>query len=167
MFLYQGAVAEAFSRLKYGRMIPLLVPLGDALVAGLSALHPFPEVDLIVPVPLSLHGRWKRGFNQSYLLAASAARYLGVKVETQVIRKKGNRTQVGLSAKERIRNATASFIPGKALERVRGQNILLFDDVYTTGATVRACSRILRREGASVFVLTLARAVSQNNRLTR
>ncbi len=167
VFLYQGAVAEALSGLKYGGMVPLLEPLGDALVSGLSSLHPFPEVELIVPVPLSLHGRWKRGFNQSYILAASAARYLGVKVETRAIRKKGNRTQVGLTAKERISNATASFIPGKAIGGVGGRKILLFDDVYTTGATVRACARILRGAGASVSVLTLARAVSQNNRLTR
>jgi ComF family protein len=143
-------------------MIPLLEPLEDALVSGMSALHPFPEAELIVPVPLSLCGRWKRGFNQSYILAVSIARYLGVKVETQAVRKNGNRTQVGLTSKERIRNATVSFVPGKAIERVRGQKVLLFDDVYTTGATVRACSRILRREGASVSVLTLARAVSGN-----
>jgi len=160
MFLYEGAVAEALSRLKYGGMLPLLEPLGDALVSGMGALHPLPEVELIVPVPLSLNGRWKRGFNQSYILAISAARYLGVNVETLAVRKKGNRTQVGLTAKERIRNASVSFIPGKAIGRVRGQKVLLFDDVYTTGATVRACSRILRREGASVSVLTLARAVS-------
>ena len=160
VLLYRGAVAEALSRLKYGGMIPLLDPLDEALAAGINAIHPFPEVDLLLPVPLSMRGLWKRGFNQSYILAASVARQLDVEVQTDVLRKKGNSTQVGLRAKERNRNATASFLPGKAIERVRGKRVLLFDDVYTTGATVRACARILRSAGASVSVLTLARAVS-------
>jgi predicted amidophosphoribosyltransferase len=81
-------------------------------------------------------------------------------MQPDALRKKGNRTQVGLPAKERSRNAIASFMPGRAIERVRGKRVLLFDDVYTTGATVRSCARILRRAGAKVFVLTLARAAS-------
>ncbi|MDF1525730.1 MAG: ComF family protein [bacterium] len=160
MLLYRGAVAEALSKFKYGGMIGLMAPLQDALATGIGALHPFPEVDLLIPVPLSLNGRWKRGFNQSYILAASVARQLGVEVQTNALRKKGNRTQVGLSAKERSRNASVSFVPGRAIDLVRGQRVLLFDDVYTTGSTVLACSRILRRAGATVSVLTLARAVS-------
>ncbi len=162
VFLYRGAVAEALSKFKYGGMIGLLAPLEEALARGISTLHPFPEVDLLVPVPLSLNGRWKRGFNQSYVLAVSAARQLGVEVQADALRKKGGRTQVGLSARERSRNAAVSFVPGEAIDLVRGQRVLLFDDVYTTGSTVRACARILRSAGASVSVLTLARAVSGN-----
>jgi ComF family protein len=142
-------------------MIPLLDPLGEALATGIRAIHAFPEVDLLVPVPLSRRGLWKRGFNQSYILAALVARQLDVNMQPDALRKKGNRTQVGLPAKERSRNAIASFMPGRAIERVRGKRVLLFDDVYTTGATVRSCARILRRAGAKVFVLTLARAESR------
>jgi ComF family protein len=159
VYLYRGAVAEALSRFKYGGMIGLLAPLEEALATGIGTLHPFPEVDLLIPVPLSLNGRLKRGFNQSYVLAASAARQLGVEVQTDALRKKGNRTQVGLSSKERSRNAAVSFVPGRAIDLVRGQRVLLFDDVYTTGSTVRACARILRSAGSTVSVLTLARAV--------
>ncbi len=160
VFLYRGAVAEALSRLKYGSMIPLLEPLDEALAMGIRGLHPFPDVDLLIPVPLSIRGLWKRGFNQSYVLAASVGRLLDVQIQTDALRKKGNRTQVGLAAVERSRNATTSFVPGRAIEQVRGKRVLLFDDVYTTGATVRSCARILRRAGSSVFVLTFARAVS-------
>jgi len=160
VLLYRGAVAEALSKFKYGGMIGLLRPLEEAFTTGIRTLHPFPQVDLIVPVPLSLNGRWKRGFNQSYVLAVSAARQLGVEVQTGALMKKGSRIQVGLSAKERSRNAAASFVPGRAIDRVRGQRVLLFDDVYTTGSTVRACARILRSAGSSVSVLTFARAVS-------
>jgi ComF family protein len=141
-------------------MIPLLKPLEEALGSGIRSLHPFPEVDLLIPVPLSKNGRWKRGFNQSNILAAPVARQLGVKVLTGALRKKGSRTQVGLTTIQRRRNAAASFVAGRAINRVMGKRVLLFDDVYTTGATIRACARILHRAGASVSVLTLARAVS-------
>jgi len=160
VLLYRGAVAEALSGLKYGGMIPLLDPLEDVLVSSILSLCSFPEVDLIIPVPLSFNGLWKRGFNQSYILAASVARQLGVKVHTGALGKKGNRTQVGLTAKERRKNATVSYQAGRAIDLVRGRNVLLFDDVYTTGSTVRVCARILRDAGSSVSVLTLARAVS-------
>jgi ComF family protein len=166
VLLYHGAVSEALSRFKYKGMLGLQRPLEDSLAKGVEALHPLHEVQLVVPVPLSFGGRWKRGFNQSYILASSAARQLGVKVETGALRKKGSRTQVGLTAGERKRNAAASFVPGRSIDRVRGQNVLLFDDVYTTGSTVMACARILNRAGASVSVLTLARAVSQQIRST-
>jgi len=160
VYLYRGAMAEALSKFKYGGLIGLLAPLEEALAMGIRSLHPFPEMDLLIPVPLSLNGRWKRGFNQSYVLAASVARQLGVEVQTDALRKKGNRTQVGLSARERSRNAAVSFVSGRAIDLVRGQRVLLFDDVYTTGSTVRACARILCSAGATVSVLTFARAVS-------
>jgi ComF family protein len=160
VFLYRGAVAEALSMFKFGSGAGLLAPLEEALAAGIHTLHQVPEVDFIIPVPLSFNGLWKRGFNQSYVLALSAARQLDVKVQTGALKKKGNRTQVGLSAKERSRNAALSFVPGRDIDRVRGKRVLLLDDIYTTGSTVRRCARILRAGGASVFVLTLARAVS-------
>lgn len=161
VFLYRAAVAEALSRLKYRGGIPLIRPLQEALVSDLSSIGTIPDVDMIVPVPMSLAGQWHRGFNQSYVLAEALARRLDVVVRTRSLRKKGNRTQVGLDAKDRFRNAAASFLPGRAAEKVRGRRVLLFDDVYTTGATVRACAGILSGAGASVCVLTLARAVGR------
>jgi len=158
VFLYRGALTEALSRFKYKGMIALQKPLEDALARGVAALRPLPESDIVVPVPLSVHGRWKRGFNQSYILAASVAGQLGLEVEAGALKKMGSRTQVGLPARERNRNAATSFGPAWSIGRVKGQKVLLFDDVYTTGATVRACSRILRKAGATVSVLTLARA---------
>jgi len=160
VFQYRGALAEALSRFKYADMIGLLAPLEEALGTGIGDLPDLPEVEILIPVPLSLGGRWKRGFNQSYVLGVLVARQLGVDVQTGALRKKGSRTQVGLSAKQRSRNAAASFVPGRAIDCVRGQKVLLFDDVYTTGSTVKACARVLRSAGATVSVLTLARAVS-------
>lgn len=158
VFLYQGAVAEALSGFKYKGHLSLQVPLQDAMSEGLKAIPALPEADLLVPVPLSRPGLRKRGFNQSYILGAQVARKLGIEVQTDVLRKSGSITQVGLSASGRILNAKASFVPGRTVARVKGHTVLLFDDVYTTGATVRACAGILRRAGAEVSVLTFARA---------
>jgi competence protein ComFC len=158
VFLYQGAVAKALSRVKYEGKISLLKPLADALLSEEYRQLNFPEVDVVVPVPMSFQGLWKRGFNQTYLLALCVAGFLRVEVATDILRKKGGRNQVGLTERERSRNAATSFFPGKGINRIEGKRVLLFDDVYTTGATVRTCSRVLRRAGSSVFVLTLARA---------
>jgi len=160
VYLYRGAVAEALLRFKYRGQIPLQVPLEEALARGAGTMSPLPEFELLIPVPLSRKGLWKRGFNQSYILAGPLAQHLDLKILTGAVVRKGNRTQVGLAARERNRNAAVSFAAGDAIDRVKGRKVLLFDDVYTTGATVRACARILRRAGAEVSVLTFARAVS-------
>jgi len=146
------------SSLKYRAMIPMGKPLADALVQGVRTMDPFPDTDLLVPVPLSRRGLWGRGFNQSNILAGPLARHRDLVVEPGALKKRGNRAQVGLTAGQRERNAAASFAPGRTIHRVKGRHVLLFDDVYTTGATVRTCARILKRAGAEVSVLTLARA---------
>jgi ComF family protein len=162
LYLYEGALAGALSGIKYGGRIALLDPLSDAFVKGMRLLEPLPSLDLVVPVPLSRRASWRRGFNQSFLLADLAARHLGLKVRSGALQRRGGHAQVGLTARERDRNAAASFMAGRSLRRAAGKRILLVDDVYTTGATVRACARILRGTGAEVFVLTLARASSCN-----
>jgi len=160
LFQYRGAVSEALLIFKYGGRISLKKPLTNALAAGIETMEYFPEAELLVPVPLSWRGRWKRGFNQSHVLALPLARQMGIEICTDAIKKKGNRIQVGLTAAERIINASVSYVPGPSVECVKGKKVLLFDDVYTTGATVKACARILGRAGADVSVLTFARAGS-------
>ena len=151
------------AQFKYRGQISMKKPLQEALLRGVNAIDPFPEAELVVPFPLSRRGLWHRGFNQSHILALPLSVQLNLELQTGVLKKIGNRAQVGLAEKERNRNAMRSFKPGRAVDMVKGRHVLLFDDVYTTGATVRACARILRNAGATVSVLTLARAVSGNN----
>jgi ComF family protein len=157
LYLYRGATAHALSCLKYGKRLCILDPLISLLLTAATQLEPFPEPDLVVPVPASLRGLWKRGFNQSTVLADPLGKLMGIPVERSVLSRQGSKQQVGLGRSDRNRNAAVSFGPGRRIDLVNGKRVLLFDDVYTTGATVRACARILLRKEASVSVLTFAR----------
>ncbi|MGB3624538.1 MAG: ComF family protein [Henriciella sp.] len=118
--------------------------------------------DLIVPVPLHYRRLASRGFNQSAWLAGAVARETGVIYCADALRRtKPTPTQGGLSSRERFRNVRNAFEvrPSRA-EQVEGRCVLLVDDVYTTGATLKACTRALKRgKAARVDVLVLARVV--------
>ena len=102
----------------------------------------------------------RRGFNQSAWLAAALSRASGVKLSVDVLKRvKATPIQGGLSADGRRRNVQGAFKVRRSREGlVKGQKILLVDDVLTTGATAEACTRALRRAGAAcVDVVTLTR----------
>ena len=118
-----------------------------------------PETDLIVPVPLHRRRLWSRRYNQSGLLASELGKLIGKPVAMQTLqRTRATPSQGDMpSAKARRRNVRGAF---RAAPELRDKTVLLIDDVLTTGATVDACSRALKRAGAArVFVLTLARVV--------
>jgi ComF family protein len=119
------------------------------------------DADLIVPVPLYPARLWWRRFNQSAMLALAVGRLSGVPVDCAVLRRiKRTASQVGLSAEQRRRNVRGAFKVDRAHAGVRGRNIVVIDDVITTGATAESCARALKRaRAARVDVLTLARAV--------
>jgi ComF family protein len=119
------------------------------------------DADLIIPVPLHPRRlRW-RGFNQSLLLAKQVSRKYDVPMDPFVLyRKRETAPQTQLAENERRKNVRGAFAtdPEKSL---KGKSLLLIDDVYTSGATVNECSRVLLHDGAKdVYVLTLARTVS-------
>jgi ComF family protein len=116
------------------------------------------DADLIAPVPLHWSRLWSRGFNQSAWLAGAVAARTGARhVPDALVRKRRTPSQNGLSRTGRARNVQGAFT---AKAPVAGARVLLIDDVLTTGATVGACARALKRAGAtSVDVLALARVV--------
>lgn len=152
---------QAVQRFKYGRKVSLGKPLGRIMARGCREFLAAWQADLILPVPLHPRRlRW-RGFNQSVLLARQVGRAYGIPVDPLLLRRiKETPPQTQLSEEERRRNVRGAFAlaPGRSIEN---KNILLIDDVYTSGATVNECSRTLKKNGAKdVYVLTLARAVS-------
>jgi len=116
-------------------------------------------IDVIAPVPLS---RWRllsRRFNQAAVLAREVSRQTGIAVDPHLLqRRRSTKTQVGLTHDQRRRNVAGAFsVPRGRRASLQGRSVLLIDDVITTGATVEACARALKRAGAArVDVLALA-----------
>ncbi len=155
--------------LKYEHVRPASNVLGRMLADVIEKLEGDWEgrVPIVIPVPLHGGKLRQRGFNQSELIASAALRHLrrkGLMPElslniTALIRKRATESQVGMTFEQRKANMRGAFkvvMPGQLAER----DVLLVDDVFTTGATVSECTRVLRRAGASnVYVATVARAL--------
>ena len=164
--LYQGTMRSLLHLLKYEGLEPIARRLGVLVAEKLARMPNLPPKMLVVPVPLFKARQSERGFNQAELLAAGVMRAMrdlrpeweGEFAPGVLARQRATQSQAGLSMTERRRNLRgAFFVPDEG--RVRDQQVLLVDDIYTTGATVRACSQALRRAGATgVWVATAARA---------
>jgi ComF family protein len=154
---YEGVLAEAIGLFKYQGKTHLAGPLTELMLSGLSRL---PRPDCLVPVPLHPRRLREREYNQALLLCDALGRRLGLEVIPDGLeRVRETPPQIGLSIADRRRNVRRAFV-AKHPEIIEGRQILLIDDVLTTGATVNECARVLKRAGAkAVYVLTLARAV--------
>ncbi len=127
--------------------------------------------DVVTSVPSHYYRLFERGGNPPEQMARSLARSSGLPYSPNLLTRKKHASQKGKTRIGRVRNLSGAFAPsGSGAE---GKNILLIDDVFTTGATVNACASILKKAGAkSVFVLTAARTVqneaflSASNRIT-
>lgn len=156
--LYDDVARSIVHRLKYKDrtdlatiMVRWMARAGDDLIV---------DSDCLISVPLHRRRFLARRYNQS----AELARLLAKQIELPylpgaLVRKKATRPQVGLRAKARLENMRGAFsVPSSAKSAIFGRAVLLIDDVYTTGATVKAASHTLLKAGAgSVSVLTFAR----------
>jgi ComF family protein len=121
------------------------------------------QADVIVPVPLHWRRLWARRYNQAALLAKGLSKLSQTPCNVLVLRRgRPTKSQGEMpSAKARRRNVLGAFrVDAKWRDVINGRAVLLVDDVFTTGSTVDACARALKRAGAAkVLVLTLARVV--------
>ena len=154
---YQPPLSLAIQKLKYHRDIGIAEVLANYLVKLYNKNKM--DIDLVIPVPLSQKRLHDRGYNQSFLLALPFSMIINKPINQQSLRRfKDTSSQVGLDRHERLVNVSEAFIADSDI--VSGKNILLIDDVSTTGSTLEACAIALKIAGAMDIVgLTLARAV--------
>ena len=155
---YEGPLRSVLHALKYGDQTRAAERLAEALARDPAVLGLAQTGAVLVPVPLHPRRRAERGYNQSELLARALSRRLGVGLAPgALVRRKDTAPQTGLSAAARRQNVSGAF----AVRRrtlVAGRPVILVDDVFTTGATARACALALRAAGArEVRLLTVAR----------
>ncbi|HKV03570.1 MAG TPA: ComF family protein [Candidatus Acidoferrales bacterium] len=161
--VYDAALAEAIVLLKYEEV----TRLGEWFAARLAELvSQAPDdwlADVVVPVPLHRDRLRERGYNQAELVARPLARILRIKIEPRLlVRTKPRPPQLVLSRSEHWKSVRGAYATRKRPE-VDNLRVLLVDDVLTTGATLDACARTLRKAGVSrVLGLTVARVRSRN-----
>jgi len=168
--IYKGEIRRAIQMLKYKGKTSMARPFGEMMAKSITGKNKqgSPETDthgydynVIVPVPLHKTRLKERGFNQSLLLARVIGRTLGVPIDYLHLKRiRETVPQINLTGKKRFHNVKNAF-------QVQGSNffkdkrVLLIDDVYTTGATITECGKVIKKSGSQrIDVLTLARAVN-------
>jgi ComF family protein len=155
--LYEGALRAAVLNLKRE---PFVAARVARLLAGAQSRAPLDAATLVVPVPLHAERERERGFNQAALLGRALAKSSGLPLDEHSLVRVAHseRHRAGMDARARRETVEDAFAVARP-RLVEGRRILLVDDVFTTGATVSACSSALLASGAEeVFALTVARA---------
>jgi ComF family protein len=154
--LYEGALRAAVLRLKRDPFVP---PRLARMLREAARRAPLDAARLVVPVPLHPARERERGFNQATLLASAVAEGTGLPLDTWSLTRLAHseRHRAGLDAHARRESVEGAFAVTRP-RLVRGESVLLVDDVFTTGATASACAAALKAAGApEVYVLTAAR----------
>lgn len=161
MFRYEDTARKLIHDLKFHDK-PLLLPLFAEWLAQAAALWIAEENLVIIPVPLHYLRLWRRRYNQAALLATALGRHTGHIVWYHALKRVRHQPpQASLNRSQRLKNIRGVFaVAPRSIPALQGKTILLVDDVMTTGATLHACARALKKAGAArVYAVTLARTV--------
>jgi ComF family protein len=160
--IYNDASRQLVLDFKYGdklhavaTFLPWLRRAGAEMLA---------DTDILIPVPLHRRRLWQRRFNQSALLARAIARDTDLPCLPDALQRNRHTVpQKGLSRSERHLNVRGAFaVRPRGTDQIKGKRVMIVDDVFTSGATLNECARILKKAGAAqVFVLTLARVTRE------
>ena len=155
--IYEGIWKELIHLFKYGKNDCLDKFLAEFLVELIRKNPSFKKPDLIIPVPLYWQDKWRRGYNQTYLLAYQVSKMTSIPIlANTLVKHKKIPSQTALSGKERLKNVKGAFRVNN-FKILGDKKVLLIDDVFTTGSTVNECAKVLK-EGKvkKVDVITLA-----------
>jgi ComF family protein len=152
---YEPPLDAVVQGLKYGRLDYLGAQLAATMAAALGAQ--LAGADLVVPVPLHWRRRLARGYNQAEQIAHPLAALLGLPCRTLLRRRRATPPQTSLPRAARLANLRAAFaVRAAASPAAAGRRILLIDDVSTTGATLDAAARALKRAGTAAVIAAVA-----------
>ncbi len=161
---YDDASRKLITRLKFNDKMSL-APFAAQLMTA-AATDILAKCEVIIPVPLHWRRLWTRQFNQSALIAHHIAKCTHLPFLPQALKRiRHTLPQMELSWEERQRNVKAAFTTNpRYLQHIKGKTVMLIDDVYTTGATIYACTQALKKSGVSrVYVLTLSRRLATDS----
>jgi len=167
--LYNEELGRLLFRFKYGQKTALRHFFSEAMMSFIATYHlPIEQIDLIVPVPLHPSRQRDRGFNQSELLAERLADNFQISLSRNNLKRvRPTRFQARVSQKERWTNVEGAFRIKSPIEFAE-KNVLLIDDLLTTGATSSEAARVIKAAGGQqVFVLTLAIATEKHSDLLK
>ena len=151
-FLYDELIRDLLLKLKFTRKKQIAHSLGQLWAAHVKDI---PKDVSLVPLPMHAKKKRERGFNQAEVLAKALGKKFGVSVVNAVERVVDTPPQSGLHPRQRVDNIKGAFAVVKA-ENAKGKNYIVVDDIYTTGASLNECARVLKDAGAkSVCGLTL------------
>lgn len=156
-YIYSGPIRRALHRLKYHGRYRIAQALAAGMVEGWARFAM--KAELLVPVPASSARQRVRGYNQAAVLAQALAERVGIPCCPQALRRvRSTPSQVGLTQSARRENVQGAFAADP--QWVRGKQVVVVDDVCTSGATLEACAAALYQAGArSVWGFTLARVI--------
>lgn len=160
-FYYRNEIRIKIIEYKFHEKSYLYRTFFEYFCSKKEIINKIQEYDLLIPVPIHKNRKAERGYNQSELICKELSKYINIKenkiiYEKNIIKKSKNiKPQSTLNMEERIENVKQAYeISNKSI--IKDKNIILFDDVYTTGSTVNECCKILKKAGCNkitVFVI--------------
>ncbi len=162
---YGGGIKRAIAALKYEHLPQLAKPLGYWLGEAWlkSPISQTTKKLIVVPIPLHPSKLKQRGYNQAELLAQSFCQFTGLPSQNGLERVRATEAQFGLSKSQRQQNLTNAFRVSKKLKVKSNNAVLLIDDIYTTGATVKSAAKTLQQQGIQVYGLVAVAKTMTND----
>jgi len=144
-------ISQMVQDVKYRGYSSLAVTLGEMMAEELAGTDFFRDVDFLVPIPITLFKRMRRGYNQTELIAHGVGNILGIPVVKALKAVRGHPTQTGLSHTERSKNVEGVFAVSDT-QALAGKHLMIIDDICTTGSTIVSAARVLLSGIADVCV---------------
>lgn len=155
---YEDIIREKMIDYKFNDESYLYHLFSEIILNNPKAKQFLKECDIIIPVPIHSIRKRLRGYNQSELVAKEVSKKLGIILYTDILKKQRNTTQQSkLGKKDRIKNVQGVY-KVENIHKIIGKTVVIFDDIYTTGATTQECKKILLKAGAKeIRILTIAK----------